>query len=260
MSRIKSARQSGFGVGISLLEFLIESRGPRGVSQIAAHLDLPVSSIHDMLKLMSELGFVEKKSSTRLYRASARVFELAHKMASHYGVNDRVAQALRRYSREHGLTVCFAALASDQTYIACASGSFGDTVTLGAAGPAYATAAGKCLLALLPETEWSSFAPGPASPRLTTHTNTDPERFFRELRLAREHGVAWNIRETAIDFVSIAAPLPEPDGTARYAVAFLYPYDDWPLLDREDAAQRVKALATKLASSLFPRASRRAAP
>lgn len=260
MSRTKSAQQSGFGVGISLLEFLIESRGPRGVSQIASHLGLPLSSAHDMLKLMSELGFVEKKKPTRLYRASARVFELAHKMACHYGVNDRIAQVLRRYSHEHNLTLCLAVLASDQTYIACASGSLGDTPTLGAGGPAYATAAGKCLLALLPETDWAPFAPGPTSPRLTPHTNTDPERFFRELRLARVNGVAWNIRETAINIVSVAAPLPEPDGSARYAVAFLYPYEDWPLLDRENAAQCVKSLATKLSTSLFPRAPRRAKP
>ncbi len=258
MSRTKSARQSGFGVGIALLEYLIESRGPRGVSQIAEHLALPVSSVHDMLKLMSELGFVEKKSPTRLYRASARVFDFAHKLASHYGVNDHIAQSLRRYSREHGLTVSLAVLASGQTYIACATGSLGGTATLGAGGPVYATAAGKCLLALLPETEWPHFAPGPASLRLTPHTNLDPARFFRELHLAREHGVAWNIRETAADIVSVAAPLIEPDGSARYAVALLFPYDDWPLLDREDAAKRVKALAAKLAGSLFPRATRRA--
>jgi len=138
-------------------------------------------------------------------------------------------------------------LCGGNTYVVAASGTLGDTFALGEQAPVYASSAGKAVVSQYPRERWVEFAPDATAKKLTKHTNTDPELFYKELERARDSGVAWNHRESSLDAISVAAPIHEPGRDPRFAVAILLPDDQAFFIDdRADLEQRVRKIAKKL--------------
>lgn len=90
MARVRSASEDHFNGGIRLLECLVKWPTSRGVTQIAEQLGLAVSSTHDLLQVMCNLGFVQKDGSSRKYAPSPRMFEFINFFASNFGINPKI--------------------------------------------------------------------------------------------------------------------------------------------------------------------------
>ena len=247
MARTKDALHSGFGLGIKLLEYLVDVPAPQGVSQIAKALGLAVSTTHDTLHLLMELGMVEMRAATKTYQVTPRLLDLASHIARHFTLNVRVQQAMLDFSHEEELSACLCILDGHESRIAFASGPLGSTVVIGAHGPVYATAAGKAIVSCFPESDWPVFMPPPDAPQCTPDTNTDPAVFQRELQEARERGVAWNHKESEENIVSVAAPIRSGDGEARHAVALMFEASHMHFIDEARMEAKVQVLAASLA-------------
>ena len=248
MARTKDAQHSGFGLGIHVLEYLVDTPAPQGVSQVAKALDMAVSTTHDTLHLLMELGLVEMRETTKTYQVTPRLLDLASHVARHFTVNPRVQQAMLAFSHEEGLSACLCILDGDESRIAFASGPLGSTVVLGARGPVYATSAGKVMVSCLPESDWEVFLPGPDAARRTADTNIDPAVFRRELEQARGKGVAWNRKETEVGIVSLASAIRGRSGDARYAVALMFEADEMGFVNESRMEEKVRVLAENLSS------------
>lgn len=239
-------------IGFEVLKQLIDKGSSQGVSQIAKATGLSKATVFRLLGAFQQLGYVEQHTKTRRYTLSPEIFGFFHYITSHFQPSDKAAAQVRESAHKLGCSVYLSMLAGRYSFVICASGIYGDTQVLGTCGPAYATSCGKSLVSQLDETLWSDYAPQKSDKAITKNTNLDPKKFFEELRLARQEGVAWNECESAPVVCSVATPIIEAGRTPRLAVALLYPYKEWILQNREDLASTAKRLSTQLALAITP--------
>lgn len=237
--------------GLDVVRVLVRNGTPLGVTQVAQALGIYKSSAHRLLQILGRLGFVQQNPSTLRYSLHPGIFGFIHEFASQFGPNTRVDPLLRAAASRLGCSVYLSMLGGRDTYVVCAAGDEGNTTQLGTHGPVYASSVGKILIAQRPETEWPDYAPQSGDPSITEYTSLDPERFYKELRAARENGVAWNMRETTLYHASVAATIHEPLlPYPRMAVALLVRYQELPVHDRETLAGEVKTLAHQISDEV----------
>lgn len=245
-----AAKVRGLALGLAAIEALLSARAAQGVTQVASSLGIAPSSAHDLLASLADLGFVAKDPVRHSYRLSAGAFRLVHSIAEHFGPNPKIANLLPRIASRHRASVYIHTLCGLESMLIGAVGEYAPSTSLGISTPAYASAAGKILVAQLPEESWPDFAPVPGAQKLTPFTDTDPKRFLREIRLARERGFATAERTSAIEVCAIAAPIPQKTGPPRYSVALLYPHEEWLLKCLPDLKDAVLCAAAELARAL----------
>jgi DNA-binding IclR family transcriptional regulator len=234
-------------LGIEMVRHLAHSGRSLGVTEIAKRMELPKSSVFRILGVLGELGFVQKGETSGRYSVSPAIFSFVYELTHHFGPSSRFDTILREWSVRWNCSLYVCMLSGTHSYVVSASGPSGGTHALGSHCPVYASSAGKVIVSRLDESEWPEYAPVAGGETLTAFTNLDAEKFYRELRVACEQGVAWNIRETTASDVSVAAFVPEPDQSPRLAVALLVPYKDLLVHDRGKLAERALEIAALLA-------------
>ncbi|OAM87288.1 IclR family transcriptional regulator [Termitidicoccus mucosus] len=235
--------------GLKVMHLLARSGKGLGVTQVAQSLGLPKSSAHRLLTLLGELGFVRQNPQTKCYGVSPRIFGFVHEISTQFGANSKVDPLLREAATRLRCSAYLCMLDGKDTFVVCAAGVEGNTIHLGTHGPVYATSAGKVLVAHRLEEEWNWYAPEPDDEVVTEHTSLDPGQFYQQLRVARQNGVAWNMRESTLSHASVATPVREPGYEyPRMAAAFVVRYTELPIHDRESLADEVRTLAAKISS------------
>lgn len=225
-----------------------------GVTALASKLGMPKSSVHRLLQALIELGFVQQIDQTKRYTICADIFDFVHEIASHFGRNLSLDDCLRKAAHEFECSVYLSMLGEKDSYAICAAGEEGHTSKLGTHTRAYASSAGKVLIAHFDESEWEKYAPPSDGETITPYTNSDTNRFFAQLKEAREKGIAWNYRESSEELVSLATVIREPFITQpRLAVALLIPYDIFKLRDEHELEQALLSLAADLERKLGQR-------
>jgi DNA-binding IclR family transcriptional regulator len=211
MSRTRKPQQDSFFVGLRTLEYLVSSRSSKGVSQIAAGLGIPVSSAHDILRLLVRLGFVEQKAGTHRYEATTGMFRLINRFATEFGIIPHVHEAFRECTRTLHATIYLCRFWEGETYVIYAQGEVASTASLGGHHPAHFSAAAKAILGRRTREDWEKFAPARGK-----------REWFRELEVIQKEGVAWNLQKTDPNICSVAISLGERDDLSDYAVALVF--------------------------------------
>jgi DNA-binding IclR family transcriptional regulator len=238
-------------LGIQVIRLMVTRGYSLGVTQLAKELGMPKSSIHRLLQTLREIGFVEKSESTQRYTINPDIFEFVHGLATQFGRNLRLEKHLQKVATRLGCSVYLSMLGARETYVVCAAGNEGGTTRLGSHSLAYATSAGKVLVAHLPEESWAHYAPQPNDRPLTSFTNHDIQRFYEQLKEARARRVAWNRRESSSDHVSVATVVREPFiDPPRLTVALLFRQESLVLRDHKELEDAVFELAEKLEKEL----------
>ena len=210
MSRTRQPEKDSIYVGLRILEYLVAGRSSRGVSQIAHALDAPVSSTHDMLKLMGQLGLVSQQSDTHRYEVTLDLFRLINRFAKEFGIIPLVRDSIQQFVDQLKCTLYLCRWWRGETYVVYAQGPLASTASLGGHHSAHLSAAAKCLLARRDPSIWQDYAPA-----------FNGDKFINELTTARQEGVAWNIRQTDPNICSVAIPLGDREDLDEYAIAFV---------------------------------------
>lgn len=234
---------------LNVLDCLLREPRSLGISEVATRLKLPKSTTFRILNALVELEMVHKDAATRRYSLSSRVFGFVHELTLHFGPLARFPRVLRQEAERLRASLYVSTLSGGFTYVVAASGSRGDSFALGGQAPVHASSAGKVLVAAHPRAEWPGYAPSGNAPKLTRHTNTDPARFLLEVADAARRGVAWNREESALHYVSVAAPIPEPGRAPRFAAAILIEKRELALRDTGELEEAVRRIARRLADA-----------
>jgi len=186
-----------------------------GVSEISRKVDLPKSSVHWLLQVLQEEGYVCQDSKTNKYRLSVKLFHLGSVATNTMNINYIAQPIMERLRDITGETVNLYVL--DGFERVCIKQVEGihlvrQVVHLGQKVPAYCGAAGKVLLAWQPNDFIEKVISHTQLKPLTKNTISDAALFKKELAKIREEGYAISYGERDMEVVAVAAPVFDKEG------------------------------------------------
>ncbi|MER7752216.1 IclR family transcriptional regulator [Kitasatospora sp. NPDC097643] len=207
---------------LGLLHCFHENGPDLSASDLARRMDLSVSTAHRLARTLVCAGFLEQDEQTARYRLGPAVAELGQLTFHQRGLH-LAAPELDLLSRRTGATADLAIRSGPHAVILVGASVRPDT-GLGLRRPLHSTALGKVLLAWPRPGECvlsilsTLSARGPLQ-AFTDRTITEPERLVGELAKVRAAGYALNDGESADGVRTVAVPVLDAAGQARFALA-----------------------------------------
>jgi DNA-binding IclR family transcriptional regulator len=206
--------------GLDILELFAGESPELTQTEISERLGLPVPTVHRLVKLLTERGWLVRDPATRRLRLGLGAARLLPAVR----LPDLAREPLRALAERTGETANLATLdGADVLYLLSETGSHLLTLRshVGLRLPVHATALGKCLLAQLDDDAARAATGSEPYERLTDRTVTDWSKLRTNLERIRREGVAHSREEFEIGLHSIAVPLPwmEDDGPVAVNVS-----------------------------------------
>jgi DNA-binding IclR family transcriptional regulator len=204
----------------ALLLALGESHGEAGVTELARRLGLHKSTASRLLATLEKRGLVEQDEESGKYRLGLVVIRLAERAERTLDLRSIAMPELDRLARATRETTGLGVLDGDQLLtVAQADGpnlvAMGDWT--GRCAPLHSVAAGKVLMAALPEREVLRLVRRGLD-RFTERTITGLEPLLEELARIRRRGFATGFGEYDASLNAVAAPVHDARGQVIAAV------------------------------------------
>jgi len=198
----------------AILEAMADAGGVIGLSQLAEKADLPLATIHRLVRTLVNLGYVRQEDS-RQYSLGAQLMRLSDTASKRVGAWTR--PAMTAAVAELGESVNLAILDADEVvYVAQVqpSANFMRMFTeVGFRTAPHATAVGKAILAHYPDEDVVALLGRTGMQRHTDTTLVTPQAFLAELAEVRRLGYAVDEgeQEIGVRCVGVAVPdTPQP--------------------------------------------------
>jgi len=195
---------------VGVLHRLASSTRPLPAGALARALDIPRSSIYQLLQVLIDEGLVVHVPESRSYTLSVGVFELGSAYLRHQPLEHLARPLLVKLAERIGETAQLGILQGNEILYLLKESPARSTALVTDVGvrlPAHLTASGRSLLAGLPAKQVMAFFAGPGS--FPTMTGSGP-RTYRELRrlLVDDAERGWSVEAGSITegITSIAAP------------------------------------------------------
>lgn len=203
-----------------LLEAMADAGGRLSLSQLAVRADLPVATIHRLVRTLVELGYVRQERS-RQYTLGPRLIRLGETST---GLLDTWAKPyLAALVESTGESANLAVLEGDDVaYVGQAQSgrSMRMFTEVGRHVPPHCTAVGKAMLADTARTDPASVVAllrRTGMPGHTEHTITDEAAFLAELAVIAERGYAVDEQEQELGVRCVAVTV--PDAPSRMGIS-----------------------------------------
>ncbi|MGE0717592.1 MAG: IclR family transcriptional regulator, partial [Alphaproteobacteria bacterium] len=247
---------------LELLELLSRASAPMALKDVVAHLHLPKSSTHALLRTLVSRGYVERDDSDRY-----ALIQAFREGAGWIGGHDAQLAAIARPFVEELRD------SLRETIFLGARGPGGDVKTLvklvspetirydsdgSRPGPAYATAMGRTLLAHDDAERTEAYLARTALVPLTARTITDPAKLRAVLRRVRADGYCIVADELVIGGTGTSAPVFGADGRCVAALNAACVSSRYPK-SRERVVAEVRRVAAALSQRLGHRGDAEAA-
>ena len=186
-----------------------------GVSEIAKKLGLPRSSVHWLLQVLQDEGYVCQDPKSGKYRLSVKLFYLGTIAANTINISYVARPVMERLRDLTEETVNLYVLDGfDRVCIEQAEGIHlvRQVVRLGQKIPSYCGAAGKVLIAWQPEDFIERLISHTRLKPLTKNTISDAGLFKEELAKIRRQGYAVSFGERDVEVAAVAAPVFDEEG------------------------------------------------
>ena len=187
-----------------VLELLTASPRPLTHGELARELDIPKSTLTQLLAILLRAGFIGIEG--RSYLPGVRLLALAQRVANSIDIRSAAKPIMEHLAIESGETVALATYAGDHViYIEQAPSPqpIRYVTVIGTPRPLHCTAAGRLFLAFQ----------GPDASKLgelqafTPKTVTDPGELDRLLEQIRADGYAVNVDESVEGVAAVAVPI-----------------------------------------------------
>ncbi|WP_051050988.1 IclR family transcriptional regulator [Nocardiopsis salina] len=210
-----------------MLRFLATRPGPVSAAAVADGLDMPRSSVYQLLEAMAEEGFVTHLPEERRWGLGVAAFEIGSAYLRQDGMERLARPLLRRLTETTGATAQLGILhGSDTLYLLKEQPPHAPTLITGVGVrlPAHLTASGRAMLSLLPRAQVRALYPGRES--FTDRTGLGPSTpgELREV-LAQERRQGWSLEEEQVTegFLSVASAATDHNAHPIAAIALTVP-------------------------------------
>lgn len=227
-----------------------------GISELAAMLELPPSTVHGIVKSLLQHGLVAKEPNGSRYMLGPALLKLSNVYLDTLDVRARAMRWTLELSRRTRLAVRLGAELFDEVIIIHHNRRGDGSEQMPETGlsiPAHASAMGKVLLAYDPEYAELVLSRTPLR-SLTGDTITDPTRLTTVLAQIAERGVATEEDEAVLGESSVAAPIVDRTGAVVAAVAVVLPSSEWPPEDPvlNDLREAARNISRELGAASWP--------
>lgn len=202
---------------VRILELLADAGGSLRLAELAAAAELPLPTIHRLVRSMVHNGYIRQEPSRR-YSLGPRLIRLGE--VAGRGLASWARPHLARLVNQIGETANMAVLEGDEVvYVAQvpSSHSMRMFTEVGRRVPAHCTGVGKALLSQLSDTEVSELLHRTGMPAKTARTLTSPQALIAELADIRDQGWAEDNAEQEAGVRCVAVPV--VGGPARMAIS-----------------------------------------
>lgn len=201
-----------------IFEFIKEQDGA-GVTEIATHLDLAKSTVHQYLYTLKDRGYIVKNRD--YYDISLRFKQYGDYTEERYEIISVAEPTLQQLASKTGEVVWL--LVEEHGYAVYLRNVLGEQAIqthakVGKHEFMHCLAAGKAILAHMPEDRVYAIIEQHGLPKRTEQTITDTEVLLEMLYSIRKQGYAVNDEEATSQIKAVAAPVVDENDTVIGAV------------------------------------------
>ena len=234
----------------------VSVRQPIGVRELAREIDLPRSTVQRALETLQAAGWLVRSEGGR-WSLSLRCALIGGRAGEAAALRDLARPTMERLRGISDESVRLWAPDGDRLVLLENMDSRQPVRSVlqpgGTTMPLHATAAGKAILAALPEHEVDELLARPLT-ALTPQTITDPTVLREQLRAIRRKGYAETQHEAWKDVGGVAAAIHDPSGRPVAAIALALPMhrltEQLTRRYGKAVAEAVAALSSELAGSV----------
>jgi DNA-binding IclR family transcriptional regulator len=223
------------------------------VNQVARDMNLSRSTVHRMLATLSHHQFVEQDEFSRAYKPGPALVDIGLAVVDNIDIRGLAHGALLELRDKTNETAHLALLRGTEVVYLDSVESAQVVRTGGRIGwtmHAHATAAGKALLAELPDDRLGALYPSGRLAAPTSRTLTSLDALREQLDLVRRTGYAVNHGESENDVSAVAATVRDKRGRTRAALVTTAPLSRSGGSWTEETGNATAAVARELGARL----------
>jgi len=239
---------------IEVLEALAKEReNGVGITQLSKQLNLPKSTVHQILSVFKSTRFVEQNPEDKKYHLGLRIFELGNIVQSQLELRKIAHSYLYDLSRKTNETTYLVVLEGSRiVYIDCVESTarLRAHPVFGIKVPLHCTSLGKAIMAFLPKEKINKIIQEEGLERFTENTITDPEVLKQELKEIRKRGYAIDNMEHEEGIRCVGAPIRNHRGGVFAAISVSGPSQRFNLSRIEVMAKLVIEAAKEISKKM----------
>lgn len=224
---------------------LLQGARKLGISELAAALELPPSTVHGLVKSLQGHGLVAQEPVGNRYVLGPALLKLSSVYLDTLEVRSRSIRWMHELSRTTGLASRLGVSSTGDVLVIHHERRPDGSEQMPETGlslPAHATALGKVLLAY--DDEMQEVALSGELADLTGETTTDRVALRNELRDVRRQAMSRENEEAVLGDAGLAVPVTDEDGRVIAALGVVlpseqYPPDEMVVRELRDAARSI---------------------
>jgi DNA-binding IclR family transcriptional regulator len=208
---VKDVNVPAIARAASVLDVLAKSSSPLTFSQIAEHVSLSKSSLHNICQTLVACGFAERDADGR-FQIGLRLVELTYSRIKSMSIVSNFQEACRTKGLASEGAVLSILRGANVVYLSSIPGNkpFSIRYDIGLVLPAAFTASGKAMLAQLTDDAVRDLVGPLASSDLVAAPDKPVARLLEELEQVRLTGFSVDDEETARGMICVGAPVIMP--------------------------------------------------
>jgi DNA-binding IclR family transcriptional regulator len=187
-----------------------------GVTMVAREVDMPKSTVHRILRVFEQHGFLTQDSDTRRFRLGVAGIELGRRAQAGLELRRIALPVMEQMSALSGETVLLQVVTSEGDRVVCIERvqqrrGLRLILDVGSTAPLYAGCSSKVLLAYMDEPAVDEVLNGDLRP-MTSHTIIDQAQIRVQLADIRRNGFAVSFEETDEGVAGVSVPVRDARG------------------------------------------------
>ncbi len=196
---------------VAILDLFTSDLYELGISTIAAHLEMPVSTTHRILSTLESVGYISQNPENGKYRLGLGCFILGNKVKFYNELANVAKPYMSELSQRYNETTQMS-VSTGSDKILCiakidASRSFFATPSVGGTREAHISACGKCILAFQTPAEQKRIISQIKFQRYTPNTIVTEQQLREHLEQVHREGYAMEHEEGEVGLFCCGAPV-----------------------------------------------------
>jgi DNA-binding IclR family transcriptional regulator len=241
-----------------IVELLAQEQHGLPLSEIAARVSLPTSTVYRLLSAMKDRGYVEQHKPSGEYKLGLTFVDVSSLYLNRLELKTEAEAFMRDLSMRIRQTVFLAIRDGDQIVYIEKMDEFSSLrkySIIGERRPVSATSLGKAQLLDLDDEEIVDLLSGHELVRLGPKSHTDLQRLLLDIQTSRQRGWTMDDEEAEAGVRCVAAPIHDYRSRIIAAISASWSITAFPDIDIQAMATQVKRTAGEIARHMGYRPS-----